>query len=119
MVAGKLDPVMNQVMHCHEAIDRRSLEMDRIIARRLDEQPHLLEKARTTLNRWLDGADPSVMPTLQEWNLILCKPLHEIQETLRGEDERSCRLRQSSPFCGILTSAERTRILMAYDQRPT
>ncbi len=106
-------------MQCHEAIDRRSLEMDREIARLLGEHPEFVDKARSTLKRWLNTADPAVRPVFEEWEEILGLSLDKIQDVLRGEDEQSHRLRQSSPFCGILPRSERTRILMDYDKRPT
>lgn len=106
-------------MQCHEAIDRRSLELDREIACRLAKHPEFVDRARLTLRRWLGSADPAVRPVLEEWQAILDLPLGKIQEILCGEDEKSCRLRQSSPFCGVLTRAERTRILLNYDQRST
>lgn len=93
--------------------------MDREIARRLEKHPEFVDQARVTLKRWLDAADPSVRPVFEEWEEILGSSLDKIQDVLRGEDERSCRLRQSSPFCGILPRSERTRILLDYDKRPT
>ena len=106
-------------MNPHSAIDARSLEMDRLIARRLREDPAVLDKARSVLARWTASCDDSVRPVLAEWRDILDGPLSGVLAMLEGEDERSVRLRQSSPFCGILTPAERTAILMshAHDQR--
>ena len=106
-------------MNPHSAIDARSLAMDRLIADRLRKDPAVLVKARNVLERWLASCDDSVRPVFEEWRAILDGPLSVIIETLEGEDEDSVRLRQSSPFCGILTPAERTAILMshAHDQR--
>jgi hypothetical protein len=100
-------------MNPHGTIDRRSLEMDRCIAARLRKQPFLLDRAKQTLDAWLATADPAVLPALEEWHEILRQPLSDILRVVEGEDQRSVRLRQSSPFCGILTPAERTRILLA------
>jgi hypothetical protein len=106
-------------MNPHSAIDARSLAMDRLIADRLRTDPGVLVKARTVLRNWLATCDDSVRPALEEWRAILDGPLPAVIETLEGEDEKSVRLRQSSPFCGILTPAERTAILMScrHDQR--
>ena len=106
-------------MNPHAAIDARSLEMDRLIAKRLRQDPAVLDKAKRVLHRWLQSCDTSVRPVFEEWQTILEGPLSEVFAALEGEDERSMRLRQSSPFCGILTPAERTAILMSHrhDQR--
>lgn len=100
----------------HETLDRRALAMDRIIAARLREQPELMDCARATLHRWLECPSLAARPVLNEWQAILNGPTHTIMEVLTGEDERSVRLRQSSPFCGILTREERTRILLDYSE---
>jgi len=101
-------------MHAHSHIDRRSLEMDRVVARRIQENPQLLAKVRETLRRWIATASPAVRPTLLEWEQILDGPADRLHRTLTGDDEDSTRLRQSSPFCGILTQAERTEILLRH-----
>lgn len=101
-------------MHAHSHIDRRSLEMDRVVARRIQENPQLLAKVRETLRRWIATASPAVRPTLLEWEQILDGPADRLHRTLTGDDEDSTRLRQSSPFCGILTPAERTEILLRH-----
>jgi hypothetical protein len=106
-------------MNPHTAIDARSLEMDRLIAQRLRGNPAVLDKARSVLAKWMASCDASVRPAFEEWRAILDGPLSEVFAVLEGEDERSRRLRQSSPFCGVLTPAERTAILMSHrhDQR--
>jgi hypothetical protein len=106
-------------MNPHSAIDARSLDMDRLIARRLRENPAVLDKARSVLAKWMTSCDGSVHPVFEEWRAILDGPVSGVLAVLEGEDQRSTRLRQSSPFCGILTPAERTAILMTHwhDQR--
>jgi hypothetical protein len=94
--------------HCHQLLDDRALAMDRLIAGRLRSHPELVHKARATLARWLECADVSVRPALEEWNALLCGPQQTLIEVLEGTDDRAKRLRQSSPFCGILKPAERT-----------
>jgi hypothetical protein len=102
-------------MSPHSLLDRRALEMDRIVAQRLDENPEaVLGVARKNLERWLGQCDASVRPVLMQWREILERPPERVREVLLGEDEESGRLRQSSPFCGILTPGERTEILMRH-----
>jgi hypothetical protein len=103
------------MMSLHSLLDRRALEMDRIVAQRLDENPEaVLGVARKNLERWLGLCDASVRSALMEWKEILQRPPERVREVLLGEDEDSARLRQSSPFCGILTPGERTEILMRF-----
>ena len=109
----------DNTMNPHSAIDARSLEMDRLIAQRLRENTAVLDKARSVLAKWMTSCDASVRPVFEEWRAILDGPIAGVFAVLEGVDERSMRLRQSSPFCGILTPAERTAILMSdrHDQR--
>ena len=106
-------------MNSHADIEARSLEMDLLIAQRLRENPAVLDKARSVLAKWMTSCGASVRPVFEEWRAILDGPISEAFAALEGEDERSIRLRQSSPFCGILTPTERTAILMPHwqDQR--
>jgi len=41
-----------------------------------------------------------------EWREILARPLEEICEVLCAENEEGRRLRQNSPFAGVLSAAE-------------
>lgn len=91
--------------------------MDRLIAAKIRQNPLLLNKAREVLSRWMASADPSVLPVYKEWEAILERPLEKILIVLLGTDERCAQLRQSSPFCGILSRAERTGILLEYGCR--
>jgi hypothetical protein len=113
-VADWEDGVHFHLMSNHSLLDQRALEMDRLIANRILEDSSVLDKARLTLARWLDIADESACPTLLEWKEILAGSPSRIREVLLGEDEDCKRLRQSSPFCGILTNRERTQILLQY-----
>jgi hypothetical protein len=104
-------------MKDHRLIDERSLAFDRLTAAKIAADPALIERARGTLRRWLTTASPRVRPVLLEWEALLKAPLEELLATLTGTDERAVRLRQSSPFAGILSAAERTAILQEYQRR--
>ena len=100
----------------HEWIDRRSLALDRAIAQRLREQPKLFHRVKSTLERWIRQRQASVPPVLLEWQEILDNwPLEKVLELLNSSDERARRLRQSSPFCGILSPEERLAVFMEYE----
>ena len=88
-------------MH-HALLDRRSLMMHRLIAERLRANPALLETARANMARW----NCPERGWWREWTAILEQPLDEILTILERDDEEGCRLRQSSPFAGILNPQE-------------
>jgi DNA-binding CsgD family transcriptional regulator len=59
---------------------------------------------------------PVVPPVFREWQAILEQWSREnIIELLTRSDEEARRLRQSSPFCGILTPEERLAIFSEYE----
>jgi hypothetical protein len=102
-------------MRSHEWIDRRSLALHEAVAAKLDQQPDLLNVARANLARWL-AHSPS--PALQEWQALLDRAtLQDLTALLRSPTESAARLRQSSPFAGILTPVERHAILDRHDAR--
>lgn len=89
----------------HQQIDRRSLAMAQRIVARIDEHPELLEHVQGVLRRWTElGRDTA------EWEALLQRPWSEVREILLDASEEGARLRQSDPFCGILSSQERLEI---------
>lgn len=103
----------------HEWIDRRSLALDRAIAQKLIQKPELLQRAKETLQRWIQQRRPNVPKVMFEWQEILDWPFEEILKFLASSEPEPTRLRQSSPFCGILTQEERTAIFQEYDSLRT
>ena len=95
-------------MRTHQAIDRRSLEMVRRIVAKIDADPRKegLERARSVCLRWVEKGNVSA----REWLKIMERPWEEIRRILLEDSEESQRLRQSDPFCGILTPQERWEI---------
>jgi len=105
-------------MRSHEWIDQRSLALDRAIAQRLLADPSLLDRARNTLARWIGQRQPDPPLALREWQDCLERlSFDEIIALITSDDERARRLRQSSPFCGILPPAERLAIFKQYESR--
>ena len=92
----------------HSETDQVSLEIARRVAERLRARPELMEVARDNLARWsLQNADsPSLLRCYAEWEAILSRPLDEIRRLLCAETDESQRLRQNSPFAGVLSPAE-------------
>jgi hypothetical protein len=92
----------------HEVHDEISLEMGRRIAARLREQPALLQIARDNLARWsrLNANAPALIRCYREWQALLERPLGDICQILNTDSEENRRLRENSPFAGILSPAE-------------
>lgn len=107
-------------MKTHDEIDRRSLALAKAIADLIDRDPERrgLAKARSVCARWSQTAP---QPAVEEWRNLLEKEWASIRKLLVSEDETGQRLRQSSPFCGILTPVERWRYFRetSHDPRTT
>jgi hypothetical protein len=107
--------VYTPLVRSHEWLDRRSLALHEAVAAKIEANPELVDVARGNLARWL-RTHPA--PALLEWQRLLDEtPLPQLIALLRSEGERAARLRQSSPFAGLLTPAERESILSRYDPR--
>ncbi len=102
-------------MRTHQQIDQRSLAMAKAIVARIDNDPARagLARAKATCQRWFRQRP---MPAIREWLEILERPWEEIRALLLDESERGQRLRQSDPFCGILSPQERWEIYRAHDE---
>ena len=104
-------------MKDHRLIDERSLAFHRLVADKLRVTPSLVGRARENILRWQKDCSERAFPTLAEWETLLEGPLDELLPILTATDERAIRLRQSSPFAGLLTSEERMSILRAFQAR--
>lgn len=92
----------------HDIQDAASLEMARLVAARLRDRPALLSVARDNLEPWsrLNAESPSLLRCYAEWESILDRPLEKICGVLCAETDEGQRLRQNSPFAGILSVEE-------------
>ncbi len=97
----------------HRRLDVRSLALHALIAHRLVRDPVVVDRARRNLDRWraARGYEPSAAA---EWRAILKRPRREIAALLVDPGENATRLRQSTPFTGVLTATERRRIYEAF-----
>ena len=105
-------------MRTHQQIDERSLAMARAVVARIDADPETagLTRARQTCRRW---AAKRLTPSVAEWLQLLEKPWAEVRLVLLSETEEGCRLRQSSPFCGVLPARERWQIYREFQSDAT
>ncbi|MBV9494859.1 MAG: hypothetical protein JOZ54_11485 [Acidobacteria bacterium] len=99
-------------MRTHQEIDERSLAMVRRIVAKIDADPDRrgLEHARRVCERWVTQGIASA----REWLVLLEKPWSDVRSILLDESDEGQRLRQTDPFCGILTPAERWQIYREY-----
>lgn len=92
----------------HGLIDEISLELGRRTAARLRQQPDLLQLAHDNLAQWSkqNANAPALLRCYAEWRDLLNHPLDEICAVLTSESAEGQRLRQNSPFAGILSARE-------------
>lgn len=97
----------------HRLLEARSLAMHALMAAKLARDPTILSKPRQNLENW--SARWQVPPRwVREWRQILGLPWQQIAALISEPSERAARLRQSSPFAGVLTPEERSRIYDAF-----
>lgn len=97
-------------MNRHQLIEYRSLLLHRAIADKIRVSPGLMRIAYENIARW-KGNNDFPQPYLDEWLAILDRGLEATLAFMCEDSEQARRLRQSSPFPGILTNHERWSIL--------
>jgi hypothetical protein len=98
----------------HRLLEARSLAMHAVIAQKIERQPELLKIARENLTRWRSRWDDDVPAWYREWCEIMKRPWAEIAGIITEPSEEGARLRQSSPFAGVLSPEARKRIYEAF-----
>jgi hypothetical protein len=98
----------------HRRLDMRSLAMHTVIAKKITRDPKLLTVAKANLERWRQRWGQETPRWHTEWQAILSRPWPEIAALITDSGELAARLRQSSPFAGVLSPAERKRIHDAF-----
>jgi hypothetical protein len=89
----------------HQELDRWNLDEDRTVAAKLRRDPAVLRVARRNLRRWVARDGRNVRRVFLEWTHILSRLSRvEIARFLRSDTPMARRLRQSSPFAGIVSS---------------
>ena len=94
----------------HALIDRRNAEEDRSVACHLRRDRRILRQARANLRRWMARDGKRVRPVFAEWWRILERlNADQIADFLISDTPLARRLRQSSPFLGLLPPTRRKR----------
>ena len=98
----------------HRIIEVRSLAMHCLAAQKIMRDPALLDRVRCTLGAWRASYGKDAPRALDEWAAILRRSWPEIAAFITDPGERATRLRQSTPFAGMLSVRERERIYAAF-----
>ncbi len=98
----------------HRVLEARSLAMHCLAARKVARNPALLKTVRGTLAAWRQRYAAAMPRALDEWQAILERPWPEIAAFITDPGERATRLRQSTPFAGVLSARERSRVYAAF-----
>lgn len=88
----------------------RSIALHAEVARRLAEDPALVERAKARVRRWLVDGNVA-RPWAVAWQAWLDLPLTELCARLVERSDEAQDLRQVSPFAGVLDARTRWRVL--------
>ncbi|MDE0009173.1 MAG: hypothetical protein OXS50_12935 [Gammaproteobacteria bacterium] len=93
----------------HDRLDEIRRQTHIAIAAKIDADPALLDVPQRNIERWtkLTGYRH---PAYAEWLQILERPWPDVRRLLIADDENATRLRQSTPFVGVLSPWERRAI---------
>ena len=96
--------------HWHE-VDRRVLDMMRLIVAKIDADPRLVRIGVENMKRWKRRNDGYQPRCLDQWDeLFASEPWERLRERLLELSDEGQRLRTSHPFAGVLTQEERESV---------
>lgn len=98
------------MVRTHADVERFSLRLHEEVAQHIRANPALLDRARANITRWKRQLGQSASRDLDIWSSILTGPLEDILSMMVARTEKGDRLRQSSPFCGIISQARRMEL---------
>jgi hypothetical protein len=95
----------------HARRDEEKMRLHRAVAQQLLRDPEgVLAIARTNLRRWLEQDENT--PYYEEWDdLLRTLSVQELADLIVADSEEARRLRQSTPFVGVISREERDKIL--------
>lgn len=97
-------------------LDRKSLALHRLVVQKITRNPALFDGVQQTLNRRYEQWDLSSLPHVVAWQKLVDLGMEAALAAAIDETERGQVLRQSSPFCGILTEPERLDFLRSWSR---
>lgn len=97
----------------------KSLWLHRAVLGALMMDPGLvLQSAKDNIARWksVHRPDGQSVRYLDEWSAVIEGGVDRVAAALTGTDERSCELRQNSPFASVLADEQRQQILRSFQK---
>ena len=129
---GRKSPTLKTLSHIARAVgleamvsfvpvmtreDRRSLVLHQAIVDRLiKEHPEVLKHAHRNLSLMCDR-NPHAHSLLAEWRRILSRPIDKIVAAVLDPGLHGRDLRKVTPFAGVLSADERTRVYRNFARR--
>lgn len=92
----------------HRRAERRSLAYHRALARRL--RRPMVDDALRQVWKWR-SQEAIDTHYADEWERLLSRPVAEIRRAIGEDSQSAAALRQTSPFAGMLSEAERRKII--------
>jgi hypothetical protein len=92
----------------HQVQDSISLEIARRVAQGLKDHPEWIALACANLDRWSqkNSDAPALLRCYDEWRTLLGRTIPDIIHALTAETDEGQRLRQNSPFVGVIPAKE-------------
>jgi hypothetical protein len=112
-------PVQESLPGCQPSPSEPSFAdlLGRAVADKLENEPSLLRVPLENIDRWLAGGVLSNPDWFLRWREVLecargdAAAFRRVLELLRSDAEEARRRRDFSPFAGVLSSAERRKII--------
>jgi hypothetical protein len=99
----------------HGRLDARSSALHQLVAEKIRRDVSVVDIARANIVRWhAESGVPVESSAHAEWLDLLDGPIDQLLAVLESDDQHASRLRQSMPFSGILTLAEREAVFAAF-----
>ena len=98
----------------HRLLDRRSLELHRLVADELRAHPQRLGEVRALLLRWRAALDARTLPAIEEWLALVDAGLEATLEAALELGDEGDRRRQSSPLPCLMAPRARWAFLRAF-----
>lgn len=96
--------------------ERRSLALHTAIAERLARDPDGVRARAGAVLATMQRLHPNAALLLGEWDVLLRRPVAALLPVLTDRSEWARELRHVTPFAGVLSAAERTVVLRAFQR---
>ena len=92
----------------HAVHDAIGLALAQHVAAGLPMHPEWIDLAQSNLDRWSrrNHDSPTLLACYREWQSLLERPLDEVRAILLDPTSECQRLRQNSPFVGVLSPSQ-------------